>query len=330
MQSKGRIFNRCDWKNEADGEKVPKLAGCGKGMEVRMKILDFGSLNYDYVYRVEHAVTAGETISSFDMEVFCGGKGLNQAIAAARAGAKVYLAGMVGTDGKLFMDICGENGVDTSCIRQMSGKSGHAIIQLDKKGQNCILLYGGTNQMITKEYTDEVLSDFGEGDVLLLQNEVNLLDYIIDRAYDKGMKIVLNPSPFDEKITACDLSKVSVFMLNEIEGEQVTGEKEPERILEALAGKFPEAEIVLTLGSNGVVYSHKDERFRQDIYKVETVDTTAAGDTFTGYFVASMGKGMDMGAVLRRCSKAAAIAVSRKGAVNSIPMEKEVDRWQGQ
>lgn len=293
-----------------------------------MKILDFGSLNYDYVYGVEHVVVPGETISSLDMEIFCGGKGLNQAIAAARAGAEVSLAGMVGEDGQLFMDICKANGIDSSFIRQIPGKSGHAIIQLDKNGQNSILLYGGSNRQMTREYVDEVLDGFEKGDLLLLQNEINLLSYIIDKAYEKGMRILLNPSPYNEKAAACDLTKVSVFLINEIEGEQMTGEKEPDQILDVLREKYPEAEIMLTLGSKGSVYCRKDERYRQDIYKVKAVDTTAAGDTFTGYFVASLLKGMPIEEMLKKCAKASAMAVSRKGASDSIPWEEEVDGYE--
>lgn len=293
-----------------------------------MKILDFGSLNYDYVYGVEHVVVPGETISSRDMEIFCGGKGLNQAIAAARAGAEVYMAGMVGEDGQLFMDICKENGIDVSYLKQVPGKSGHAIIQLDKNGQNSILLYGGSNRKMTKEYVDEVLTGFSKGDLLLLQNEINMLDYIIDKAYEKGMRILLNPSPYDEKLAACDLTKISVFLINEIEGEQITKEKEPEKMLDVLEEKYPGAGIMLTLGSKGSVYANKGKRYRQDIFKVKAVDTTAAGDTFTGYFAASALKGMPMEEILRKCAKASAIAVSKKGASDSIPKEEEVDGYE--
>lgn len=293
-----------------------------------MKILDFGSLNYDYVYGVEHVVIPGETISSRDMEIFCGGKGLNQAIAAARAGAEVHMAGMVGEDGQLFMDICKENGIDVSYLKRVPGKSGHAIIQLDKNGQNSILLYGGSNRKMTKEYVDEVLTGFSKGDLLLLQNEINMLDYIIDKAYEKGMRILLNPSPYDEKLAACDLTKISVFLINEIEGEQITKEKEPEKMLDVLEEKYPGAGIMLTLGSKGSVYANKGKRYRQDIFKVKAVDTTAAGDTFTGYFAASVLKGMPMEEILRKCAKASAIAVSKKGASDSIPKEEEVDGYE--
>lgn len=179
--------------------------------------------------------------------------------------------------------------------------------------------------MITREYVDEVFSGFGKGDIVLLQNEVNEMPYIIDTAYEKGMRIVLNPSPFNEALLACDMHKISVFLLNEIEGWQISGEKEPEKILDKMMEKFPEAQVVLTLGSEGVVYRDKNSTYRQGIFKVKPVDTTAAGDTFTGYFIASMMKELPVSEALKICAKASAIAVSRMGAANSIPTVSEVE-----
>ncbi len=152
------------------------------------------------------------------------------------------------------------------------------------------------------------------------------MDYIIDKAYRIGLTIVLNPSPFNEKIDRCDLSKISVFMVNEIEGEQITGEKEPERILGILKQKYPEAKVVLTLGADGVMYQDKSTFCKQDIFKVKAVDTTAAGDTFTGYFIAAMLEHMPIEKALELCAKASAIAVSRKGATDSIPTRDEVEQ----
>ena len=203
------------------------------------------------------------------------------------------------------------------------------MIQVDKNAQNCIILYGGTNQMQTKEFVDEVLADFGEGDYLILQNEINMLDYIIDQAYEKKMKIVMNPSPFDDKLSTCDLSKVHLFLLNEIEGEQITGFKDKDQILDAMAEKFPNARFVLTLGSDGAVYYDGKEKVFQDIFKVKAVDTTAAGDTFTGYFIAATIEGRSIQEALRMAAKASSIAVSRPGATPSIPEIGEVKKELG-
>lgn len=198
------------------------------------------------------------------------------------------------------------------------------MIQVDKNAQNCIILYGGTNQMQTREFVDEVLADFGEGDYLLLQNEINMLDYIIGQAYEKKMKIVMNPSPFDDKLSICDLSKIYLFLFNEIEGEQITGYKDKNQILDAMAEKFPNARFVLTLGSGGAVYYDGKEKVFQDIFKVKAVDTTAAGDTFTGYFIATVIEGRSIQEALRMAAKASSIVVSRPGATPSIPAIDEV------
>lgn len=291
-----------------------------------MKVLNFGSLNIDYVYPVDHIIVPGETEPTGEVKENCGGKGLNQSIALSKAGVKVFHAGLVGEEGQLLIDKCIENNVDTSFIKKIPGRSGHTIIQVDKEGQNSILLFGGANRQFTKEYIDEVLSNFGEGDLLILQNEVNLLDHIIDSAYEKRLKIVLNPSPYDKALEKCDLKKISLFLLNEIEGEQISGEKEPEKILSVLAEKYPNAEIVLTLGSEGSVYRYKDKEYKQGIYKVKAVDTTAAGDTFTGYFISGMIEGKDIPVCLDMAAKASSIAVTRHGATDSIPLKEEVEK----
>ncbi|WP_334136917.1 ribokinase [Muricomes intestini] len=289
-----------------------------------MKVLNFGSLNLDYVYSVDHMVKPGETLASFGMNTFCGGKGLNQSIALARAGVPVFHAGMVGEEGELLLNACEGSGIKTDYIRTIPGQSGHTIIQVDKEGQNCILLYGGANRSITREYVDEVLGNFEKRDILLLQNEVNLLDYIIDQAYERGMMIILNPSPYDSALDGCDFSKISMFLLNEVEGEQITGENDAENMLEKLKAMYPKARVVLTLGGEGSVYQYKEERYRQGIYKVKAVDTTAAGDTFTGYFISSVIDGVPVPEGLALAAKAAAIAVSRQGAAASIPSREEV------
>ena len=291
-----------------------------------MKVLNYGSLNVDYVYTVDHIIVGGETEHSSKLEVFSGGKGLNQSIALAKAGIPVYHAGIVGIDGDSLLDACEDAGVNTKYIRRLPVKGGHTMIQVDKNAQNCIILYGGTNQMQTKEFVDEVLADFGEDDYLIIQNEINMLDYIIDKAYEKKMKIILNPSPFDEKLDNCDLGKIYLFLLNEIEGEQITGYKDKDQILNAMAEKFPNARFVLTLGSDGAFYYDGKVKIFQDIFKVKAVDTTAAGDTFTGYFIAAMIEGRSVSDALRMAAKASSIAVSRPGATPSIPTVDEVKK----
>lgn len=291
-----------------------------------MKVLNFGSLNIDHVYHVDHMVEAGETLNSQEMSTFCGGKGLNQSVALAKAGVEVYHAGRVGEEGGILLDMLKHSGVNTEYVETDAEKSGHTIIQVDGAGQNCILLYGGANRSMTKDYIDRVLADFSAGDVILLQNEINLLDYVIDSAFEKGMTIVLNPSPYDDNLKPCDFGKVSLFLVNEIEAGQMTGYEKPEEILAELKIRYPKARVVLTLGAEGSIYQDEKRRCKAEARKVQAVDTTAAGDTFTGYFIASMIEDLSPEEGLALATKASAIAVTRKGAAPSIPLREEVER----
>ena len=289
-----------------------------------MRVLNIGSLNVDYVYTVDHIILPGETEATSSRNIFLGGKGMNQSCALAKAGVEVYHGGLIGEDGRMFLDACREYGVHADFIRIVDGPSGHTIIQIDKNAQNSILLFGGANRKLTREFVDEVLSHFTDEDILLLQNEVNELPYIVDKAYEKGMQIALNPSPFNEALEAVDMGKIGIFLLNEVEGFQLTGETESEAILARLRQKFPNARIVLTLGKDGAVYADARQQVRQPIFPVKAVDTTAAGDTFTGYFLAGLAEGLPMEEVMRRSAKASSIAVTRPGAVPSIPTRAEV------
>lgn len=289
-----------------------------------MKVLNIGSMNLDHVYNVDHIVLPGETQATDGMNIFLGGKGMNQSIALAKAGAEVYHGGLIGNDGQLFLDACEEYGVNAKYIRKIKGKTGHAIIQIDKSAQNCILLYGGANEKLTADFIDEVLEGFEAGDILLLQNEVNMIPYIVDKAYEKGMQIALNPSPFNDRLKEVDMGKISLFLMNEVEGGQITGLENPEDIIAKVVEMYPNAKIVLTLGKDGAIYAEGDVRYQQPIFKVQAVDTTAAGDTFTGYFLAGMIEGMPIPDILKMSAKASSIAVTREGAVQSIPYRKEV------
>ena len=292
-----------------------------------MKILNFGSCNIDMVYAVDHIVLPGETQTSERVDRFAGGKGLNQSIALARAGAQVYHAGCIGHDGRFLLDMLSSSGVDVSLIKQVDAPNGHAVIQVSKDGQNSIFLYAGSNAMVDEEYIDRVLSGFAAGDVLLLQNEISNVAYLIDRAHEKKMFILLNPSPYNDVLKSVDMGKVSCLILNQVEAEQMTGENEPEAAIAHLHKAYPGNQVMLTLGHHGCVFSDGKNLVRQKAFSVTAVDTTAAGDTFTGYFVAGMAKGMSWEENLRLASAAAAIAVTREGAAPSIPEQSEVLRW---
>lgn len=298
-----------------------------------MKILSFGSLNIDYVYSVPHFVKKGETLSAKELNVYTGGKGLNQSIALARAGVETYQAGAIGTDGMFLLEQLKEAGVKTDLVKILDDvRTGNAIIQNDDEGDNCIVLFGGANQAITKEQVDEVFKDFTNEDYLLIQNEINELSYIVEKAKEEGMKIILNPSPMNEKIMKLPLDQIDYFILNEIEAMQILEMGKPEEIdgkyiASLLHERFKDATIVLTLGSEGSVCISDDEYVEQSIYKVKAIDTTAAGDTYTGYFIAGILNGKTIKESMDIASKASAIAVTRQGAAPSIPVLKEVEEY---
>ena len=275
-----------------------------------MKILNYGSLNIDYTYSVDHFVRGGETMSSEEMHVFSGGKGLNQSIALSKSGAEVWHAGAIGTgDGDFLIRQLKEAGVNTEYISVLDGKTGHAIIQKAKDGGNCILLFGGANQQITREMVDGVMDHFEKGDYLVLQNEISEIGYIMERAREKGMVLVFNPSPMDDKISTYPLEYVDYFLLNEIEAGDICGEQgSGEELLQKLSDKFPASKIVLTLGGDGSLYRDGQRILTQGIYKVPVADTTAAGDTFTGFLIGGLVQGLDAGEALDLAAKAAAIA----------------------
>ena len=291
-----------------------------------MKVLNFGSMNLDYIYRVDHFLQPGETLSALSQTVSPGGKGLNQSIALAKAGAPVYHAGCLGAGGEMLLELLQKTGADTRFLLRTEELQGNAVIQVNREGQNCILLFGGSNRCITETQIAGTLSHFSAGDLLILQNEINNLPIIVDLAYELGMKIILNPSPFNESLNAVDFRKISWFLVNEIEAEQLSGSGQPEEAWRRIHASCPEAGLVVTLGSEGSIAFTDTETVRQPAFPVKAVDTTAAGDTYTGYFVAGLLMGLSLQDCMRRASMASAISVTRHGAAPSIPEREEVEQ----
>lgn len=293
-----------------------------------MRILNLGSLNLDRVCNVDHFVVGGETILADDYETFCGGKGLNQSIALARAGAEVYHAGAVGNDGEILRRLLEESGVNISCLQTLPTVSGHAVIQLTPCGQNAIIVCGGANRDITKEYIDHALDRFGPGDILLLQNEISNGDYAIQSAKKRGLLVAFNASPITESLPSYPLELVDFFLINEVEGQALSGSDDMRgsAILSILCARFPDAAVVLTLGERGARYQKGICQFSHGTYQVPVVDTTAAGDTFCGFFIASIAKGRSPDEALKYASLASSVAISRRGAANSIPTWKEMEQ----
>jgi len=288
------------------------------------RILNFGSLNLDQVYRVDAYVQPGETKSSLSLETHCGGKGLNQSVAAARAGAEVWHAGMIGCDGDMLYEKLRENGVNLSLTERADGVSGHAIIQVDNKGQNCILLYGGTNQALTEDYIDRALAAFGSEGLVLVQNETNLVGAIVQKAHARGLKVAINASPMDEKILPYPLELVDWLVVNEIEGAAIANCEFEVDILPQLAKRYPNMNVLLTLGKRGAICARGQERATSGIYSVKVVDTTAAGDTFLGYFLTEALDGKRLSDALNLATAASSLCVQVMGASDSVPLRSEV------
>jgi ribokinase len=291
-----------------------------------MNIINFGSLNIDHVYSVSHLAVPGETVASDKLEIFYGGKGFNQSIAAARAGAHVIHIGKIGENGIPLKEFLQRNNVDVDLILTSDAPNGHAIIQVDRMGQNNIITYGGANYKIDKEQVSSALDVGTRGDIILLQNEISGIGYIIEQAHLHGFQVAFNPSPITKDIMKYPLQYVKWFILNEIEGQKLTGETDPSSIAEKLLQMYPESTVILTLGSKGVLYKDSSTTLQHGTYKVDRVDTTGAGDTFTGYFIAGITKNFSPGECLEFASIASSITVSRKGAAVSIPTIKEVKR----
>jgi len=290
-----------------------------------MKIINFGSINIDHVYGVEHFVRPGETLNSGSYAIFSGGKGANQSIALALAGAKVMHAGKLGVDGLWLRDKLQGYGVDTGLIEQVGLPTGHAVIQVNAEGENAIIIHGGANKSILDEDIEKVFTHFERGDYLLLQNEINAVDKILQSSKARGINVVFNPAPMGNEVKDYPLECVDIFIINETEGKALTAEDDPQKIVSKMQSLYPKSKTILTLGSRGVIYKESNKNVQIEAIKVEAVDTTGAGDTFIGYFLAELMQGKEIEMCLHSAVKASAISVTRRGAADSIPMREEVE-----
>lgn len=294
-----------------------------------MKALVFGSLNIDYVYRVPAFVQRGETLASTSLRRFSGGKGLNQAIALSRAGMETCMAGAVGEDGAFLLNELESAGVETSLVRMGTIPTGHAIIQNTPDGDNGILLFGGANRTITADQVKQVLEQFGKDDLLLVQNEISCLPEIMSLAKERGMIVALNPSPMEPTLIRSLLPYTDLLILNRIEASQLLDDYSlsAENALKNLMCLSKGIQVLLTLGADGALFARGEETLFQSAYSVEAVDTTGAGDTFTGFFLAGLFLEADAAFALRYAAAAAALSVTRAGAAPSIPRREETLRF---
>jgi ribokinase len=288
------------------------------------KLLVIGSINLDLVFSVDQFVSAGETIHSHKMETFMGGKGLNQAIALSRATPNVFLAANIGQSDAAHKSTIRNLGVDPTYIQTVTEPTGMAFIQVNAQGQNCIVHNSGANAAFTTERFEEVLSHFEPGDTLVLQNEINGSAELIGLAKAKGLKVAFNPSPFTPAILDLPLSLIDTLIVNEVEGEGLSGSSDPEIILSTLSTRHPSTQIILTLGEHGVMAMVNGKRLVVEALKVKAVDTTAAGDTFLGFYLGSLAEGSGIEEALRTAVIASGITVTRPGASSSIPTLSEV------
>ena len=271
-----------------------------------------------------HFVRPGETLSARSVTRNAGGKGFNQSVALSRAGCEVYHAGHIGEDGAFLLELCRQYGVRTDYLTQVDVPTGNAVIQVDDDGANCILLYGGANQAMDEAFIREVLSRFDAGDLLVLQNEINCMNRLIALAHEAGLKIAINPAPMNDAIAKESLALADWIILNETEARDLIGVEEPFAQLEALKESFPYSSFLLTLGVRGAICQTNGQTCTLGSCKVDAVDTTAAGDTFAGFFLAELVNGKTPEDALLTATRASALAVTRHGAAQSVPTMEEV------
>ncbi len=292
-----------------------------------MKILVFGSFNIDHVYMLEHLPEKGETLYCSDYGVHVGGKGLNQALAFKKAGADVYAAGKVGrTDGAYLTGYLADAGVDVCSVSDASDYSGHTIIEVDPSGQNQMILFGGANREITREECDRVLSEHRDADLIMTEYETSEVEYMLRKAHEAGIRTAMNPSPFVDELRSFPYEYVDIIIVNEFEGNSISGCSDEYAAVRALY-ELNHGIVIMTLGAKGALYFDGTEPVFVPAFSSKAVDTTGAGDTFTGYCIYSLLEGKNPHEALRIGSAASAIEITRPGAAETIPDRAEVDEF---
>ena len=271
-------------------------------------------------------VKPGETLSSLDLVTGLGGKGANQSVAIARAGVSVAHVGRVFKGDRWAVALLASTGVDTDNIALIEGASGHAIIQVDDQGENAIVLHGGANQSFSIADIESALNHNQQARYLLMQNETNLLAEAFELAQAKGIKIVLNPAPMTDTIKDLPLAKLDTLIVNQGEAEALCGAADIDQMTQQMAALAPQTRVIVTLGGDGAMLLANGEVTHINSPSVDVVDTTGAGDTFVGYFLAGVAEGMNDYDALQRACLAGSIAVTRQGAITAIPDRSEVNR----
>jgi ribokinase len=293
-----------------------------------MAVFNFGSINIDHVYSVPHFVQPGETLSSSGYQSILGGKGANQSVALAKANNHVFHVGALGASDSAFKNQMINAGVNCELVREMSDvASGHAIIQVTPDAENNIILFGGANKTLSEDHIATALAKASANDWVLLQNETNAIDTVIEEAHKRHLNIAFNPAPMTDSVKQLPLNKLTLLIVNEVEAEQLTGESEVKVIKQSLRCSYPDTKILLTLGKAGVWFIDGNDEEFCPAFQVEAVDTTAAGDTFIGFFLAAYQADMTMPDALKYACAASALAVMKAGAAPSIPSVNEVNQF---
>lgn len=293
-----------------------------------MRILVYGSLNQDIVYDVERFGLPGETTKALHVSRFPGGKGLNQAVAAAQAGGEVFMAGTIGPDGDWLLDVLKDKGADVSLVNRTAVSTGTAIIERNTAGQNRILLDPGANHCSTEAAIRHTLDHFSPGDLVICQNETNLVDFLIKEAARRHLKILFNPAPMTPDVEKMDLNAVTFLAVNEHECAQLlhTESHDPQELCTRFHARYPETTLLLTLGDKGAVMENGTTLF-VPARKVCATDTTGAGDTWIGYFADGYRRSLPWSSAMKRAAAAAALSVQKAGAASSIPSHEEVGQF---
>lgn len=300
---------------------------------VVMPIYNYGSINIDHVYRVPHLVRPGETLSSQDYQQVLGGKGANQSIALARAGSEVLHIGRYNLADQALVHTLIDAGVSPIYLATVTEPSGHAIIQVDDQGENSIILYAGANHSFTPDQLVCCLQTAQAGDWLLLQNECSCTQEMIELAAARGLQLAFNPAPMQAAVKELPLERLAVLFVNQVEVCQLLDlplEPPPALadLVTLLQTRWPTTLVVITLGAQGAASIYQGQLEFVPALPVQVVDTTGAGDTFTGYFLHAWMQGQPLRTALERAVKASALCVQRVGASSSIPYAAEVDAFE--
>lgn len=288
-----------------------------------MALYNLGSINADHIYDVPNLPRPGETLSANSFETGLGGKGINQSVAAALAGSKVVHIGAVGPDGGWAVDQILNSGIETRFISRVETPTGHAIVNVDQSGENAIVIFSGANNCQNIDQIEAALKGAAHGDILLLQNETNLQAQAAQIAHDRGLKVIYSAAPFSVEAVSKVIENVTVLMMNKVESEQLCAG------LETDLADLEVPEVVVTKGADGADWLRPatGETAHAASFAVTAVDTTAAGDTFAGYFAAGLDQGLTVQEAMTLGSAAAALKVTRKGTADAIPLRAEVDAF---